>query len=213
MPLTNIIYLDAGRRIGCWQITESIDELSESLTIDADLEERIKNCHERRVKELLATRVMLKQLMQNSEEKIVYDENRKPSLKYGSEKISISHSRDRVVILMSKSVEVGIDVEYVGEKILRIKEKFLTEKELEFAGEDLVKGTIYWCAKESLYKFYGERELDFRKNLILSDFEVQRKGHFQAKIVQEQFYKEMIVNYCVFDEFVMTYCCGYHYHP
>ena len=208
MPLTNIIYLDAGRRIGCWQITESMEELSESLTIDADLEERVKNCHERRVKELLATRVMLKQLTQNFEEKIVYDENRKPSLKYGSEKISISHSKDRLVILMSKSAEVGIDVEYVGEKILRIKEKFLTERELEFIDEDLLKGTIYWCAKESLYKFYGERGLDFRKNLIMNDFEVKRKGHFQAKIVQEQFYKEMIVNYCVFDEFVMTYCCG-----
>ena len=208
MPLTNIIYLDAERRIGCWEITESSEELSESLTVDDELKERIKNCHERRVKELFATRVLLKRLMGNSEETIVYDENRKPSLKYGSEKISISHSKDRVVILISQSVEVGIDVEYVGEKILRIKEKFLRDRELEFAGEDLVKGTIYWCAKESLYKFYGERGLDFRKNLILNDFEVQRKGRFQAKIVKEHFYKSMSINYFVFDKFVMTFCCG-----
>jgi len=206
MPLTNIIYLNAEMRIGCWQITESREELSENLIVDNELEELIKSCNERRVKELFATRLLLKWLMQNPVEKIVYDENGKPSLKYGSEKISISHSKDRVVILISKSVEVGIDIEYIGEKVLRIKEKFLTDWELEFVGENLVKGTIYWCAKESLYKFYSEKGLDFRINLTLNDFEVQRRGCFQAKIVKEHFYKVMNINYCVFDNFVMTYC-------
>jgi hypothetical protein len=48
-----------------------------------------------------------------------------------------------------------------------VKEKFLGDQELSAIspGNTLEQLTLSWCAKESIYKLYGWRNLDFKRNI------------------------------------------------
>ena len=50
--------------------------------------------------------------------------------------------------------------------ILWIKHKFLSLDELEKV-TSLEELTLFWCAKEALYKLYGEKELIFNEQLFV----------------------------------------------
>jgi len=47
----------------------------------------------------------------------------------------------------------------------------LSNPERLHAGDDLSKMCIYWCAKESLYKWYGKKNLSFKDNIFIEPFE------------------------------------------
>jgi len=73
--------------------------------------------------EYFFTRVLWKDFGIN--EAIHYNEVGRPFLKNGH--ISISHSRDIIVIAFNKDHPIGIDVEYRSPKISSIKHKFLSQ--------------------------------------------------------------------------------------
>ena len=95
----------------------------------------------------------------NKEIEIRYDENGKPHLSNDSKHISITHSHDKIAIIINDDEKTGIDIELIRDKVLKIKHKFLSESELENAEDDPEKLLIYWGAKESLYKIYGLKEV------------------------------------------------------
>lgn len=71
---------------------------------------------------------------------------------------------------------IGCDIQVVIEKMARIAHKFLNEPERAFVesrpkAEYLQLLHLFWTAKESLYKAYGLKELDFRKNLFVDQIE------------------------------------------
>jgi 4'-phosphopantetheinyl transferase EntD len=80
--------------------------------------------------------------------------------------------------LSSKDKSVGIDIEIPVDKIAAIMYKFLTAKEHEIF--NLVPGavdkssantyqtpTILWSAKESVFKWYANGGVDFRRQIQL----------------------------------------------
>jgi len=130
---------------------------------------------------------------------LFYNEFGKPFL-VGGTHISISHSHNFTGIIVSKSHEVGIDIEKQREKILRIAHKFTSLQEYRTIAntEALIqKLTQVWCVKESLYKIYATPGLSFLNHIVVHDFAME-----DLKTTASIMYKREKSNYDVsFDNF------------
>ncbi|MBI4946562.1 MAG: 4'-phosphopantetheinyl transferase superfamily protein [Bacteroidetes bacterium] len=172
MPLYNIEQVRNNGKIGIWHITESLDELLKMKQLsEVDLFVLNSFSYEHRKKEWLTARILAEQLSNEKDIRIIYDEHNKPFLKNSKKHISISHSHNLLAIILDEH-ETGIDIELIKTKVLRIKEKFMSAAELKsLQKENMVEQlTVYWCAKESLYKLYGKKELAFKENLAVEPF-------------------------------------------
>lgn len=167
MPVYQHKNIEKHLKLGVWHITESKEELlklAQQQKIDTKNLPNIKN--ENRITQWLATRILLDHFFTATE--IIYDELGKPFLS-NDWNISISHSGNYVVILLNEIDNCGIDIEKISTKVKRIKHKFLNETDLKnITTEEGL--TIYWCAKEALYKCYGKKEVLFIENLFIEDF-------------------------------------------
>lgn len=151
-------------QIAIWHISETVDELLELFVNKGfDAKKIIETKSETRLKQWLAVRLLLHDFYPN--EAINYNESGKPFLTNGVE-ISISHAGGYAVIAFNTEKKCGIDIEKISKKVEKIKHKFLNNNELKLVNslEDL---TLFWCAKEALYKLYGEKELIFNEQLLL----------------------------------------------
>lgn len=120
--------------------------------------------------EKAGTKHLLKNLLKTEAYELSYTSENKPFLKGRSEHISISHSHDKLVIILNTKENTGIDIEQVRDKVKNIQNKFLSEKELKFANNDTDKLITLWAAKEAMYKVYGLKEVEFIKNLFVEEF-------------------------------------------
>ena len=125
----------------------------------------------KREKEAAGVRFLLGKLI-GEEIELTYYETGKPYLKNRTEEISISHSHDMLALMVDKQKPTGVDIELVRDKVLNIKHKFLSDSELaDIAGQPIEKVLVYWAAKETLYKIYAKKSVDFREHLFISNFE------------------------------------------
>lgn len=137
--------------------------------------------------------------------KLNYDEKGKPSLLNDARFISISHSHDRLVIILNEIEETGIDIELIRDKVLRIKHKFLKKVELANANDDIEKLLIYWAAKETLYKIYGLKEVDFVHHLYIHPFDKKQTGELVGEIKLLKFHQIFKLYYQIVDNYVLVY--------
>lgn len=164
MPILQKKNYSVHQQIGVWHILESIDDLINLLKIKGfDVNNLLETKNELRLKQWLAVRLLLLEFYPN--ETIHYNKFGKPFLVNGVE-ISVSHANEYAAITLNTEKKCGIDIEKISAKVEKIKHKFLNEKELALANS-LEKLTAFWCAKEALYKLYGEKELIFNEQLLL----------------------------------------------
>lgn len=136
---------------------------------------------------------------------IEYDDKGKPFLKDDSRHISLSHSHDKLAIIVNEHESTGIDIELLRDKILNIKHKFMSETELADAHDDVDKLVLYWAAKETLYKIYGLKEVDFIKNLFVNPFTKHNLGTIIGHIRLTDFDASFELNYQFIDNYAMVY--------
>ena len=119
--------------------------------------------------QFLATRKVL--ALENTDYKITYDINGKPSLNTNSN-ISISHSYEIAAIAISDNSKIGLDIQLNGNKIFNIQHKFLNPSEKLNIGENpsLIILTMIWTSKESIYKALGLKGISFSKNIKIDKF-------------------------------------------
>ncbi|MDO9000324.1 MAG: 4'-phosphopantetheinyl transferase superfamily protein [Bacteroidota bacterium] len=110
-------------------------------------------------------------MLNNQVFEINYTAVGKPFLKGRAEHISISHSHDKLAVIINEKESTGVDIELIRDKVLKIQHKFLNRAELEFAKDDIEKLITIWAAKEALYKVYGLKELDFIADLFVEEFD------------------------------------------
>jgi phosphopantetheinyl transferase len=79
--------------------------------------------------------------------------------------VSISHTRGLVAAIYHQKLSVGIDIERIQEKIVKIGSKFLSLEELELVGNDPEKLTMAWAAKEAAYKIFGKKGISLKSNI------------------------------------------------
>ncbi len=151
--------------------------------------------------EKAGTIFLLTNLLETDNFKIEYTLTNKPFLKGRNEHISISHSYDKLAIILNNNENTGVDVELIRDKILAIKHKFLNENETNFANNNVEQLTYIWAAKETLYKIYGIKGLDFKLHLSVEINE--NKGICYGNIIKDDFKKryvlkkEKLENYCL----------------
>jgi len=136
---------------------------------------------------------------------LIYDDNGKPYLSDDSRHISISHSTNKLAVIINDHEVTGIDIEIIRTKILNIRAKFLCESELEDAGDDVEKLMIYWGAKESLYKIYGIKTIDYKHNLQIESFFKQDSGFLIGTIHLNNNIKTFEINYLKIEEYMLVY--------
>lgn len=95
---------------------------------------------------------------------LVYKDSGKPILLDKNNHISISHSKNLIAIFISNTEHIGVDVEYISEKIIKIASKFISDDEqlLLTTTDDY---TLIWSAKETIYKSYGISGVDFKQGM------------------------------------------------
>lgn len=136
---------------------------------------------------------------------INYDDKGKPYLMGDTRHISVSHSHDKLAVIVNEQEATGIDIELIRDKVLRIKHKFLTIEELADAGDDVEKLLIYWAAKETLYKIYGLKEVDFIEHLLVKPFSKHNLGTIIGVISLPGFKESFELNYQLLDDYVLVY--------
>jgi len=188
-------------KLGVWFIDETIEELTKlalDKAININILPQVKN--ENRIKQWLATRLLLNHFLKDVS--IIYDEKRKPFLSNGWN-ISISHSGDYVAIIINENEHCGIDIEKISNKVERIKHKFLNETDLKniTTEQDL---TIYWGAKEALYKYYGEKEVLFIENLFIEKFS-KNNNSFTGIIDMPNLKTQLNMTWKKIEDYILVY--------
>ena len=123
-----------------------------------------KITNENRKQEFLQIRALRNKSI--GEIEIDYTESGKPYLVNSKEYISISHSLNFIGILKAP-FDVGLDIEEINERIIKIKNRFLNEKELKLFDSSIENLTIAWTLKEALFKLNTRNGIDFRKELLI----------------------------------------------
>ncbi len=176
--------------LGVWQITESETALLNALSLTPNELTTVNSFKStQRKRQWLATRLLLKNLANTTT--IHHHESGKPYLEHGFPFISISHSHDYVAILLHHEKAVGIDIQLIADKILKIKDRFLNSKEQECyqqSGNGLEYLHRIWCAKEALYKIHGNRLIFFKEHLFVQDF--NSENNFLEGTIEYQYINE-----------------------
>jgi len=193
---------------GVWEITEDYNNLRSRLLLDErDIEtvESFKN-HQRKL-EWLSVRTLLKEML-GKDSKIVYGPERKPYLHNNLYNISISHSKNLTSILMSKKKRVGLDLEYMDTKILRIADKFLRPEELENIDKtkEIYHLYLHWCAKEALYKICDKVDINFVNNLNIEAFKPKENGLIIGRVNNSYMNERFTMNYFSLKNYAIVWC-------
>ena len=164
MPVIDDLNLFPKTRVVIWEINESLQDLKSKVVLsEYSLKLLYQKKSEIQKKQFLAIRNIFK-LLSIEDKEVKYDKAGKPI--FSQNKIlSISHSGNYAAVIISNH-HVGIDIEKISDKAMKIKDKFL-HIELNYPQELNNKiSLVYWNIKESIYKSVGITGIDFKKNIL-----------------------------------------------
>jgi len=201
-------YVEEDVILAIWEITEDYDTLiSELNLIEEDLKrvESFKNYQ--RKTEWLSVRTLLKETL-GKECRIVYGPERKPYLADNSYNISISHSKNLTAVLLSKTKRVGLDLEFMDEKIKRIADKFLRQEELEeiVPEKEIYHLYLHWCAKEALYKINDKEDINFVTNLFIEPFHPKKEGKLAGFVDNSFMHERFTLQFFNMKNYAIVWC-------
>lgn len=189
-------------RLGIWKIEESEDFFKGNVPQHRDV------THPHKRLQHLAGRFLLQFLFPDFPYQLIQiADTRKPFLPGEQYHFSISHCGDYAAAIVSKERRVGIDIEIPVEKIIRIRDKFLSEDEkkkwaVDGSAPDAPTITLLWSCKESVFKWYGDGGVDFSEQIQLN-----RQDH-EKKVIDCFFSKNhshLSIQYNLFDHLVLAW--------
>ena len=150
-----------------WKLSETEIELNNHIDLSLSSISKldlIKSSSQR--KQFLGVQNLLK-LHNVNNGSLFYDKNGKPHLS-NNKFISISHSFEYCGVIVS-DVKVGLDIEKFRPKILNISKKFISESDWNLIKLSSVENvTKVWTIKEAVFKAFGHKAIDFKKNIIIT---------------------------------------------
>ena len=201
MPVLQSKNISKSSKLGLWHITETKEYLQKQATLfQIDLSNIPQTKSESRIKQWIATRLLLAHFF--SDTSITYDILGKPHLT-NNWNISISHSGDFVAIILNSNENCRIDIEKITPKVERIKHKFLNSLDLKTI-TTLENLTIYWGAKEALYKYYGKKEVLFIENLFIENY-LPNSSFFDGVINMPDLKKEIKMTWEKIEDYILVY--------
>jgi len=172
MPLIIDKTLDEQSRLAVWDAQEGNAYFKRSMQLTKAEKEAYLEMKPHRQREWMTSRFLLHYISGDKDRTpIVKTEYGKPYRKDCDRHISVSHSKDKVAVIISDR-PVGIDIQNEVAKISRIKHKFISDSEAsKLSAHNLIPYYhIFWGAKESMYKAYGIKELEFREHMHVYPF-------------------------------------------
>lgn len=196
-------------RLGIWRIEEPEEFFLEKVPLKRDVTHPYKRLQH------LAGRYLLPLLFKDFPlEEILVADTRKPYLPDEQYHFSISHCGNFAAAIVSSHQRVGVDIELVSSRIEKIEPKFLAPAEQDFLTQwalfdqlRLELTTVFWSAKEAIFKWHGEGQIDFKEHMQLNgDLQYSprewmrlpfsfRKGHPIAIEVQSRIFEPLVLAY------------------
>lgn len=208
MPLFYQQHINDTTRLAIWKIEE--DE--EFFLRYVPLQQEITHPHKRL--QHLAARYLLRFLFPDfPNEEILVADTRKPYLPNEQYHFSVSHCGNYAAALVSSDHRVGIDIEKQTEKIERIAHKFMHENDLYYIATSSLydRNTLQllammWSAKESLYKWYGLGDVNFKEHMQLNGGMKQDEEQFLLPFVFKKHHALHVTVYAkVFEDIVLDW--------
>ncbi|MDB5262531.1 MAG: 4-phosphopantetheinyl transferase [Adhaeribacter sp.] len=209
MALLEIREINPATYLGFWEITEPQETLQHLLQTAAG------NCltvpaftSATRQRQWLSSRLLAYTLLQKFTDipvALQSTSNGKPVFANDAYQVSLTHSRELAGAIISKHHKVGIDIEIISPKVLRVADKFMTPTESADAGGEVEKTLIYWSAKETLYKLYSKRQLTFKEHIQIAPFCQAQPGTLNTCIKTPEFTADYQVYYEKMNDYILTY--------
>lgn len=202
MPLVYQQNINATSKIAVWHIAESEDFFLSMVPVQRE----IRHWHKRL--QHLAGRLLLKELYPEFPVKmILIADTKKPFLANEPFHFSISHCGDYAAAIVSKTHRVGVDVELLNTKIEQIQHKFTSDEELKIftlhPAENIQYLTLCWSIKESVFKWWGRGEVDFKKDIVLRSATGSTEQGLVHCIFKNEF--ELDIHYLFFNNNFLTW--------
>lgn len=193
-------------RYAVWKITESQDELLALLPGDVEMwSAQISTFKsDSRKLEWLAIRVLFYTLW-GRVIPISYHPNGKPYLPESDGYISITHTKGYVALAHSFEREVGIDMERVSDRVMRLGHKFVSEEEFNYVDKahPIISLLLFWTAKEVMFKCMNAQGVDFRQHLHV-DLSAVAQGYFTGYETRTSQKLTFHFHYLIDPDFVLT---------
>lgn len=205
MPLFYQQNINDSTKLAIWKIEET--ETFFNATVP--LHRQITHPHKRL--QHLAGRFLLPYLFNDfPNREIEIADTRKPFLPNEEYHFSISHCGDFAASIVSSNYRVGVDVEFVTPRLQKIKHKFLHPDELRFvnsrlASQQLRLLSIFWGAKEAMYKWYGLGEVDFSEMMRVFPFDVSTSGEMSGAFLKPDLQQKLTLHYRLFDDLTLVW--------
>ena len=188
MPLFYQHNINDSTKLAVWKITESEDFFLEKVSVQKEI------THPHKRLQHLAGRYLLQILHPDFPFQLIeIAPSKKPLLSSGKLRFSISHCNDFAAAIISEKKLVGIDVELVTPKIKLVKTRFLREDEIALLPADISPHishqllTLFWSAKESIFKWYGKGHLSFKNNMSLNELRFEKgEGFINANFIKDE---------------------------
>ncbi|TGE22927.1 4'-phosphopantetheinyl transferase superfamily protein [Hymenobacter metallicola] len=213
MPLHSVTPLSEHALLGLWQLTEQPAELLR-LVPRPELYSQLQPAarDEARTLQWLAGRALAHALLRevNADARAVLrnDENGRPFFEQLPDyAVSLSHSGQWLAGIVATRGRVGTDIELIRTKAQLLATRFLSKDELANTGDDVAKHSLYWSAKETLYKLHSRRGLVFKEQIRLNPFELREAGVLTGHLLLENSRSQHQIHYQrLTPDYILTYC-------
>ncbi len=192
--------------LAIWAIREPLSFFEEDMQLPIPIDNE-----ERRIQHL-AVRLLFKLMMPKIDlNDLILADNGKPYLKGGPFHFSFSHCKGYAACAVSDHNSIGIDIEIIHPRILKVAHKFLNEKEKDLLVDLSEEATLqqlafFWAAKEAMYKQHEQLGIDFSKDFYIPNLSTQQKGSVSAYVLHKGANKEVQLDYHFGDEYVAVTC-------
>lgn len=187
-----------------WKIEEPLQYFLERIILfPTELELFVSLKSKQRKLEYAAARFLLR-VMTGKREPLLYEESGRPVLNSGNQ-ISISHCEGYIAVMLTPGGQPGMDVELITPRAGVVKTRFLSIKELETAGNNDKLLTLFWSAKEALYKMCIRQGISFKTNLSVESDNITDAGALKTTIKKEGRVVEIGLSYKIFDDIVLVW--------
>lgn len=204
MPLFYQHYINENAKLAVWHIKEAEEFFLEKVHLIKEIH------HPHKRLQHLAGRYLLQILQPGFPLHLIeIDEFNKPLLSNGELHFSISHCGDFAAAIVSNSISVGIDVELIKPKIEVIKNKFLSNAELLLLPEPtLTYITLFWSVKEAVFKWYGNRSVDFKNHIQIKKIEVRNNEGIIECIFKKNSPKDLLIHFNLLGNLSLAWVTG-----
>jgi phosphopantetheinyl transferase len=159
-----------------WKITETEDFFTERIPYRSgskNFGRALQQMASRYLLDLLHPRFPFEKVLEKQSGKLVI-----PDL---GKDFSLTHNAEYAAAIMSTPHHVGVDIEKIDKKILKVASRFLNQSESDWISllnmDSKIKYmTLCWSIKETIYKWWAKGGVDFADHIVINRIEQINQG-------------------------------------